>query len=202
MDKQVSCDGGNTWLDVPAPGGFNTSNDDGTNPPCAGWNAFDNGIGLQPAEDILVRYQVHNAGTQDLFRCNVDDSNPLIAATFVGQVPPGGTSPFFQTPYACSDDLAAGEPDTGTVTCDCTVEPNPEFTATAFDVAAFTCQTPGLTIEKTCLEPDTLGANEIEIQITNTGDADLENCVVVDELFLDDDTCPAFVVIVLPDAYA
>src|SRR5438034_1017854 len=62
----------------------------------------------------------------------------------------------------CSATLSAAEPDTATVTCDCTSTPG-EVQATAFDEASFECQTPGLTVTKVCAEGDVHGNNAIPI---------------------------------------
>src|SRR5207247_8399796 len=90
---------------------------------------------------------------------------------------------------ACSATLAAAEPDTATVTCDCAPTPG-EVQATAFDQAKFQCLTPGLAVTKECKVQAADGTNEVDITLMNTGMADLQNCVVTDKVFPNDPTCP------------
>src|SRR5437016_3232591 len=65
-----------------------------------------------------------------------------------------------------------------------------EVQATAFDEANFQCQTPGLTVTKECALRDTNSNSAVAITVTNTGTADLANCVVTDTNFTDAG-CPA-----------
>jgi len=189
IDKQISCDGGANFVDV---GLTDNNQTDGMNPmgiteSCAGWNAFDG----MDAEDIIVRYKVKNNGQSNLFSCDIVDSNGAITGPIpVGNIAPGGQVMPSDVINACSESLDDLEPDTATVTCDCTDPAVEELKATAFDKAEFDCQTPGLAIEKDC---DKLmdGTDEVTLTITNNGTADFENCVVTDSIFLDDPTCPA-----------
>jgi hypothetical protein len=192
VDKQVSCDGGATWEDV----SLVSSNDDGNNLPCVASSSYTlpDGTVVQ-AEPILVRYQARNDSPLiSVFDCTLTDSNPMLPGVIgVFDIPALTTTDYFVVdPTDCSDDLAAGEPDTAALSCFCSPDLDPAFKASASDGADFECQTPGLEIIKLCLEPDTsLGIVPVEILITNTGDADLANCVVSDEIYLEDSSCPA-----------
>jgi len=196
VDKQVSCDGGLTWLDQ----GLQTANDDGNNIPCVGWNAFTAPDGSSvPAEQILVRYQAHNDSAITLYDCTLSESNGgLPGVGLIGNLGPDETQQFYfpdGSGAACSADLAINEPDTATLTCFCSDARDVNFQASATDGADFDCQTPGMEVVKVCGEPDSeLGVVPFQIRVTNTGGvdgADLANCTVSDEIFLADDTCPA-----------
>src|SRR5205809_1411135 len=192
VDKQVSCDGGLTFHDV----GLVSADDDGHTDLCLGWNAFTVDGTAAAAEAIQVRYVVGNAGTADLLNCSIGEGNPgfpgtvnvgSLAGACVADVDCGnaqatcvnGACVFTSgvNSAACSATLAAAEPDTATVTCDCTPTPG-EVQATAFDEANFQCQTPGLTVTKECALRDTHGNSAITITVKNTGTGDLENGAV------------------------
>src|SRR5213593_856832 len=204
VDKQVSCDGGKTFHDV----GLVSADDDGHTDLCFGWNAFTISGTSVAAEAIQVRYAVGNAGTADLLNCSIGEGN----AGFPGTVSVGsltgvcladvdcgnaqatcinGACVFTSgvNSAACSATLSAAEPDTATVTCDCTPTPG-EVQATAFDEANFQCQTPGLTVTKDCALRDANGNSAVTITVQNTGTADLANCVVTDTNFTAA-ACPA-----------
>src|SRR5216110_2888276 len=204
VDKQVSCDGGLTFHDV----GLVSADDDGHTDLCLGWNAFTVDGTAVAAEAIQVRYAVGNAGTADLLNCSIGEGNPgfpgtvnvgSLAGVCLADVDCGnaqatcvnGACLFTSgaSSAACSATLAAAEPDTATVTCDCTLTPG-EVQATAFDEANFQCQTPGLTVAKECALRDANGNSAVTITVTNTGTADLENCTVTDTNFTDA-ACPA-----------
>lgn len=181
VDKQVSCDGGDTWEDAT---GLVLDNEDGTNSPCFGWNAFDS----MDAENILVRYQASNVGNADLTSCTLSDDNTGIPAVvgFPTAILVGETTTFSQTQAACSDTLDALEPDTATVSCECIAAPTNRM-AEASDQADFECLTPGLNVDKECIDNDQDGTDDrVSIMVTNAGDAPLENCVVTDTLDLNE----------------
>src|SRR5207244_10267864 len=154
------------------------------------------------------REVVANAGRADLTSCTVAENNgrfpttvtvgPLAGAC-VADVACGnaqarcvnGACVFTSgaNSAACSATRSAAEPDTATVTCDCTPTPG-EVQASAFDEANFQCQTPGLTVTKECALRDTNSNSAVAITVTNTGTADLANCVVTDTNFTDAG-CPA-----------
>jgi len=182
IDKQISCDGGVTFVDDL---GFTVNNDGGQTEFCAGWNAFDGML----AEDVIVRYNVKNNGTANVFNCVVTDSNGAITMPInVGNLAPGAESGNIDRTNACTETLDDSEPNTATVTCDCVDDVNTELTASAFDSAEFDCQTPGLSVNKIC-DPQDGTSNAVNITVTNNGTADLENCTVTDEVFLDDPSC-------------
>src|SRR5438874_4805136 len=199
VDKQVSCDGGLTFHDV----GLVSADDDGHTDLCLGWNAFTVDGTAVAAEAIQVRYVVGNAGTADLRSCTIAESNGgfpttvtvgSLAGVCVADVDCGnaqatcvnGACVFTSgvNSAACSATLSAAEPDTATVTCDCTPTPG-EVQATAFDEANFQCQTPGLTVTKDCALRDAKGNSAVTITVQNTGTAELANCVVTDTNFTD-----------------
>src|SRR5438094_356685 len=197
VDKQVSCDGGLSFHDV----GLVTSDEDGHTDVCFGWNAFTiNGTSI-PGEAVQVRYVVANAGTADLLTCSITEGNAgfpttvsvgSLAGACVADVDCGNAQATCvngacvitsgANSATCSATLSAAEPDTATVTCDCTSTPG-EVQATAFDEASFECQTPGLTVTTVCAEWDVNGNNAITITAENTGTADLENCTITDTNF-------------------
>lgn len=103
VDKQVSCDG-KPFVDV----GFGDNVVISCTSPLWG--------------DIDVRYIVRNAGDQPLAGCMVADSNPgiLAGALAAGDLPGNGDQVTLNdTDQQCSEPLAADEPDTATVVCDC-----------------------------------------------------------------------------------
>src|SRR5207249_7331104 len=136
VDKQVSCDGGVTFVDS----GFVTANDDGTIS-CAGV------VGT----NVEVRYAAKNPNDFTLFGCTATDTNTGITNTPISfhgtcgtnglcddgvtactsntdcPFPIGGTiilNPITQT---CSVSLAANEPDTVTLNCFCTAAKDINF---------------------------------------------------------------------------
>src|SRR5881396_2681115 len=194
VDKQVSCDGGKTFHDV----GLVTSDEDGHTDVCFGWNAFTISGTSMPAEAIQVRYAVANAGTADLLTCTITEGNAgfpttvsvgSLAGACVADVDCGNAQATCvngacvitsgANSATCSATLSAAEPDTATVTCDCTPTPG-EVQATAFDEASFQCQTPGLTVMKDCALRDIDGNSAVTITVQNTGSAALANCKVTD----------------------
>jgi len=204
VDKQVSCDGGKTFHDV----GLVTADEDGHTDVCFGWTAFTINGTAMPAEPIQVRYAVANAGTADLLTCSITESNDHFATTVsvgslagvcVADIDCGnaqaacvnGACVFTSSADSsdCSASNSAAEPDTATVTCDCTPTPG-ELQATAFDQAKFQCLTPGLAVTKECKVQAADGTNEVDVTLMNTGTADLQNCVVTDKVFPNDPTCP------------
>ncbi|MCH8913335.1 MAG: hypothetical protein IIA33_07175, partial [Planctomycetes bacterium] len=191
LDKQISCDGGATFVDVTG-----ADDNDPDNPAnafgCNGWNAF-NG---NDAENIIVRYVIQNnssAGTT-LTGCVLTDSNTGIlggAGLPIADLAIGA-SVTIDINVPCSDALDAMEPDTATIVCECHGANGQGDDVMDSDTADFECLTPGLEIAKVCEdEPPLDGDNVITVLVTNTGDAPLINCTVTDEIFLADDTCPA-----------
>lgn len=179
VNKEVSCNLGIDWIDYNV---FVYGNEDGTE----SCNALDNA-------DIWVRYQAQNSGEADLFACNLTESNPAIGpGTHVGNIASGDTTGYYDAPAAeCTDAVTGGEPDTAEITCDCTDTPADGITTTAWDEASFGCLTPpDVTIAKQC-DRTPEGHNDITVTVQRVGgDLDL-NCEVQDNIFYDDDTCPA-----------
>src|SRR2546429_9797619 len=145
------------------------------------------------AEPLTVQYIAQNTGGTALFSCTVTDTNTVLSSTAVpiaDTIVVGGTSTPVPVNTTCSDTLSASEPDTATVSCFCTADKNANFLATAKDTAKFQCLTPGLGVTKTCLVQDASGNSEVDVELMNTGTADLANCVVTDNVFKNDPTCP------------
>jgi hypothetical protein len=188
VDKQVSCDGGATWVDP----GLVTNNEDGT----FGCDGLD-------TDQILVRYQVNNSGEADLFACEITESNGAFGAgPVVGNLPFGQTSDFIPAAEApICQDAEAGEPNTATVSCFCTADLNPAFIVEASDSADFTCLTCEVEVDKqvscdggatwfdqglvTGNQDGTLGCsglhtNQILVryQVRNSGEANLAACEI------------------------
>jgi len=114
LDKQVSCQGG-------APGTFvDVGEHDNVTQSCTG------DVG---ANDILVRYVVHNTGTSGLSNCQYTDTNavvgvpgtpsPLPVSIGAGAAPASATTSLLQ----CDTARAGGEPDPLSVTCTCAASP-------------------------------------------------------------------------------
>ena len=220
VDKQVSCDEGTTWFD---PGldtctlvGTNGVADDTSIEGCTSTNEYDvdgNGV-LDAAQPVLVQYLVQNTSDSvvTLTNCVLEDSNTnLIDPAGVPQVDffndiaqPGTVTPIWGVITPCSDVLDLLEPDTAVLRCDCEVDADcdperivPGCEVADCDIATFECVTPGLTVEKLCTND---ASADITITVSNTGDADLENCTVTDDIYLDDDTCPVDVGVGTPVA--
>ena len=186
VDKQVSCDGGLTWVDQ----GFVSANEDGTLS-CQGINAR--------VPEIMVRYAARNAGTSPLFQCTINDSNnvfdlnidgtavttPLLVGAQTGFINAAGTA-------LCSDALDDAEPNTVTARCNCTAIPNPELIAVASDSANVICQSlPELSVNKVCVDPGPTGLDAVIITATaTTADLGFVNCTATDTLYPGDPTCP------------
>src|SRR5438034_8625397 len=166
------------------------SNTEGGVQSCLGWNAFTVDGTSMPAEPVVVRYIANNTGGTRLFSCTATDTNTVLSSTAVPLGDVVTVSTAAEIDKTCSAELSASEPDTATVSCFCTADKNANFLATARDTAKFQCLTPGLSVTKTCLVPDANGNSEVDIELMNTGTADLANCVVSDNVFKNDPTCP------------
>jgi hypothetical protein len=190
VDKQVSCDGGTTWVDP----GLVLNNEDGTLD-CAV-------VGL--SGPVMVRYQASNTGSCLLTECVLSETN----ATFgtppaVGTLPPGQTTDFLpaQNSPACSDAFGdpqnPNEPNTASITCQTGGTP-----VTASDLAAFTCLRVDATVDRavncgdgftdqTLVRANDDGTNGCtavngepvnwQYDACNEGTAPLYDCVLVDE---------------------
>lgn len=182
VDKQVSCNGGTTWVDVGAAA-------DDVTQFC---------IGVNDVSQIRVRHQVENIGETSLFQCTLNESNTLFnvaPGTVVNTLPliAGASTPFLPGPGQplCSNALDALEPNTATVSCFCTAGLNPDLKASADDTANIECVSPRLSVIKQCPNPNSDATAEVQISVANPGNVALTNCQVTDTVFLDDPTCPA-----------
>ena len=195
VDKQVSCDGGTTWIDP----GLVLNNEDGTLS-CAA-------IGLNTP--ILVRYQAANTSAScALTECVLTDTNGTFGTPpAVGNLNPGQTTDFLPAPNtpACQtafgDDTNPNEPNTATVTCQTGGTP-----VSASDLASFSCLRVDLQTDRsvTCEPPagtgtadntlvranddGTLGCTTVDGQpvnwtyaACNAGTAPLFDCTLVDQ---------------------
>ena len=155
---------------------------------CAGTNG----------SDLVVRWVVQNFGENELTLCQITDSNAGVAPNplNIGTLLVGQRLGMNDGNQVCSDDLAAGEPGTATITCECIDSSGALVIASDTDAANFECGgdggngNPDLKVTKVC-EPQSDGANAVTITVENAGGGTLNNCVVTDEIFLADDSCPA-----------
>jgi len=168
LDKQVSCDGGNTFVDV--------------------GDVDESCIGFDDEAGIVVRYVADTSATGDLVNCVLTDSNGMIlgAPVDIGTLPGDAQEQvIYQTDAkACSEDLAAGEPDTATLTCEC-FEAQSGFERSATDIGNFECQVPDVQLDKECEDQDASGINAVHLTVTNPDHprgASLSGCVVTDPL--------------------
>ena len=169
LDKQISCDGGATFVDV---------DDVSDGESCTGW---DNDA------EVVVRYVADNPGNDPVFGCVLTDSNGLVLAgpEAIGSIDANTTdlTIFQTTALECSAELEAGEPNTATLTCECGSEGS-GIEASDSDEANIVCQEPALEIEKDCAEQDPLSkVNAVTITVTNPANdrgATLANCIVED----------------------
>lgn len=176
VDKQISCDGGVNFVDV----GFG----DNIAESCDGWNAFDG----MAAEQIIVKYVTRNSPDSDLAlsNCVLGESNGGIGdPADPGTIALDDSITVTDDDQTCSDELAANEPNTATVTCECLVEGG-SIPAMDSDTADFACLEPRLQVEKQCVDTDDNEADDsVTIDVMNlAGDntADLVNCVLTDTL--------------------
>jgi hypothetical protein len=197
IDKQVSC-ADDPFSDV----GFA----DGTVDGCVSWNAFDG----MDAEGIDIQYVTDMSGVSGnvvLNDCTLTETNAYVLASPAMdlEVEVGDASSLPSLNSDCSDEnLKLGETgneNTATLACDCALEDDNEVAevqVSDMDTAGFECQTPGLMISKTCEVPDGEIA-DIEVTVTNTGDALLDNCIATDDLASDDLCNGPFTAVALSD---
>ncbi len=176
VDKQISCSSGWAFGDL----GF----DDGMEESCVGWLGED---------EIVYRFEVENTGTVAVSSCTLVDTNETVGA--MGVVPiaaalqPGETDVFENPLLECGAALAGGEPDTAMYTCSCVGFEDRERVSNS-DSADLECRMADLAVIKSC-DRQVGAENHVTITYENVGDANLVDCVVVDEIFLDDPDCPA-----------
>ena len=107
MDKQISCDGGATFVDV----GYN----DNVNEFCRGGAPPDPN---DPAgQDIVVRYLVRTGSA--MTQCSITESNSAVSQgpVSIGDLPAKFDDEVFRTQLLTCDEVVPGEPDTATLTC-------------------------------------------------------------------------------------
>ncbi|MGG7055125.1 hypothetical protein [Nitrosomonas sp. ANs5] len=155
VDKQISCDGGITWVDQ----GLVNANEDTTN----GCQGLSN-------DQILVRYQVSNEGNLDAGQCVLTDVNSVGGMPFgdpadPGTIPAGSTSELIAgTASALCSEWEENEPNTATVTCNtCGGIARPgDPLLTAFDTATFSCLVADLLVDRAvaCVDGVPAGFND------------------------------------------
>ncbi|MGA9725249.1 MAG: hypothetical protein WBQ86_22530 [Candidatus Binatus sp.] len=188
VDKQVSCDGGVTFHDV---SGVDDTDPGSLTLGCMGFNAF----GANPASQIEVRYQAKNTGNTDA-TCltsnsqGLSDSNTVLIPSATSVSIPTSDSTYMTIdtvgPTACSTGLAALEPDTATLSCECATgnTAEPTILASAMDSATFTCASPQLNVMKTCGPATASGNSAVVVSYeTGTGAAPLDTCTLTDQVF-------------------
>jgi hypothetical protein len=145
-----------------------------------------------------VRYDITNTGTVGLLCVpseafpgdGLTDNNPeLTPPQSQGEIAAGGLLTV-DVVNACSDQLAASEPDTGTIGCFCRDRAGAltNIRVTDSDDANFFCKDPALQVTKVC-EPQDAGLNAVNINVCNEGDQDLVNCDVTDTYVPEDPLC-------------
>lgn len=136
IDKQLSCDGGMTWVDAANAAGdpnFVKNNEDGTFS-CATLNP----------NPIMARYNVRNSGDFDLAQCTFGETNGAFGVAAVPDaIAAGASTGFINAPnMPLCKDASGGEPNTASISClQCGSQQLTADTAIkAHDKAQFTCE--------------------------------------------------------------
>ena len=142
VDKQISCDGGLTFVDV----GYNDSLAES----CTGWNTVDPNDPNDPGREIVFRYRVRTGAAMS--QCVLVDWNPAIPpAPPIGNLPSKFDDFIYTTPLPPNaltcDEVEPGEPDTATLTC---VSGDSGRTVTDEDSADLECQDASVEVAKEC----------------------------------------------------
>ncbi len=142
LDKQVSCDGGATWVDAGDFGGV------GLVEFCQGFAA----INGRPADDIRVRWFARSDSDEgvELQDCAIADTNGVITPPGpFDLLTPGEVVQVGETDVgSCTLQLDDGEPNTSSVECQCVAGGTAFDTATDSDRAEFRCDTCDVDISK------------------------------------------------------
>lgn len=126
MDRQVSCDGGVSFVDVRG------TDDLG--------NAFVRTCAAAQSGTVVVRNVARNAGVADLASCQLVDGNALLGASqSLGNIGVG-SGDLAVTKSALCKDVVGGEPALATVTCQCNGVLG-QFPISDQDTASFSCIT-------------------------------------------------------------
>ena len=178
LDRQVSCDGGATWVDAGANGTA----------------AFDDGVlGFCSTVDsgpVKVRWLAVNHSTYDGLPANVSctlvDGNPNFGGFVAGAAMPpfGAPGVIAMTDVNQCAVYEDGEPGgiEAVLSCECLDDGGQVYGGDSdADAAGFECLTPGVTVDKVCESQGANGDNDVTITVTNTGETDLV-CDVVDTL--------------------
>lgn len=196
IDKQVACEwpvAEEEWVDE-------SGDDDGVRGPpdtretlgCIGWEGDD---------EVSFRYNVTNLGELDVTDCAVTDTIVELgfgeAGRPVNLSVPGSTDSFTEEQILC--DVTEGA-STGFLNCLCIPSIDgvpldqalgltapidsfgPDCIASDDDSVDVDCLTAGVSVNKTCGEADEEGNWNVVIEVSNTFEADLENCTITDTL--------------------
>lgn len=186
IDKQVA--GEEPWSYVDVTGVDDT---DGTE--------VEQAVGWLDDDEVGVRYVWANTGDVDLSSCVITDSNGIIDvdAPLPFDLDFGGSGSMeLRDPgdgFTCSAAFELQEPNTASISCLCDAtiggtpidvllpDWGPDCKASGSDTADIACPSATVDISKVCEEQDAEGNSLVTVMVTNTGEWDLENCVVSDE---------------------
>ena len=156
---------------------------------------------MTPCDEVIkFKYRVDNGGEMPLLDCVVTDTNLSLSPEplHIGDLNPGpGLWREIVGPMACSEGLDDAEPGTLMVVCGCVDSSGTRVEVSATDTAQFTCAgcqgggggEPGVMVMEIC-DPQVDGTNKINATVKNSGDLELENCVVTARVYEGDGDCP------------
>lgn len=184
VDKQVSCNGGMSFVDE----GLTSDNGEGTN-----------GCQAPVGTPLQFQYFAQNTGSVAL-SCSFNDTQDGAGGVSIVSIPSGidlavggGTVQLGDviTNQTCSTEFGDHEPNTGTLSCACDAGDFGSTTLNVHDSASVECLSPGLNVSKVCEEQDPqTGLNHVVITSTNVGDVALDSCTVTDTYYPGSGACP------------
>jgi len=194
-DKQVTCGGG-----IFADNYGLTADNDLDNGQAAGVcfspdNCQTQGCKAPFGATVGAKYQAANTGTATLFACQLVDTNADFGTVPVGTLTPGQVVQTNVITTECDADLNTREPNTVSLRCcidnvgsllDC----GDGRSVQVSDSATIQCLAPDLNVTKAC-ELNAIGESIVTVEVTNTGQAALANCVATDLIYTQDPTCDA-----------
>ena len=170
LDKQVSCDAGQTWHDAGySDGGFTGG--------CTGW--FDS-TDPQVGREIRVRYLARTS--EEVSACVLTDSNPaVLGSVAIGDLLANFNGVIHTTELLeCNSELLSGEPNTGTLDCTSSSTDSPVSSSDTAEVQS--CQEATVDVVKECAANNGDGTYTYDVKVTNTGTAPLEGCFLEDDM--------------------
>lgn len=175
LDKQVSCNGGQTWHDV--------NDNDSIVEGCLGFPECSTGV--------MVRYFAQS--TDPVVNCVLQDTNTAVLPAPVPVVVSDTSNDliFLTSPITCDQDQPGWfEPNTATLTCE--DQSDQPVQLIAEDTADIECVQPSLEVMKECnQEVDPQSGNWIyTVTVVNTGTATLMDCEISDSTAFDCDRFP------------